>query len=76
MKSKLDLYYDDKGDFLEITIGASHESYFKNLGNGVFKKIDKKTKKVTGIAIHGFRKRTAGMKHLKVSLPIRVQLLA
>lgn len=76
MKSKLDLYYDEEGDFLEIAVGSSRNGYFQNLGNGVFKRVDKKTKEITGIAIHGFRKRTAGLKQLKVSLPIRVQLLA
>ena len=43
MKSKLDLYYDEKGDFLEIAIGSSRNGHFQNLGNGVFKRVDKKT---------------------------------
>ena len=33
-----------------------------------------KTKKITGIVIHGFRKRTQGPKDVKLSLPIKVQL--
>ncbi len=76
MKGKMQLYYDKEGDFLEIHIGSYTEGYFKNMGRGVFERIDKKTKKVTGIAIHGFRKRTEGLKDAKISLPVEMQLLA
>ena len=74
MKKHLNLYYDEEGDFLELHMGDYTEGYFKNLGNGIFERIDKKTNKVTGIAIHGFRKRTKGLKDLKLSLPINIEL--
>jgi len=74
MSSELNLYYDEEGDFLELNIGGYAEGYFKNLGNGVFERINKKTNKVTGIAIHGFKKRTQGLKDVKLSLPIKMQL--
>lgn len=74
MSNKLNLYYDEEGDFLELNIGDYTEGYFKNLGDGIFERIDKKTKKVTGIAIHGFRKRTQGLKDVKVTLPVDIQL--
>ena len=74
MKGKLSLYYDEKGDFLELHIGDYTEGHFRNLGKGVFERIDKKTKKVTGIAIMGFKKRTEGLKDIRVSLPIEIQL--
>lgn len=74
MSNKLNLYYDEEGDFLELNIGDYKEGYFKNLGDGIFERIDKKTKKVTGIAIHEFRKRTQGLKDVKVSLPVKIQL--
>ncbi len=62
MKGELNLYYDEEGDFLEFHIGKYTEGYFKNLGNGIFERKDKKTDKVTGIAIMGFKKRTKGLK--------------
>ena len=74
MSSELNLYYDEEGDFLELNIGGYAEGYFKNLGDGLFERIDKKTNKVTGIAIHGFKKRTQGLKDVKLSLPIKMQL--
>ena len=74
MSNELNLYYDEEGDFLELNTGDYSEGYFKNLGEGIFERIDKKTNKVTGIAIHGFKKRTQGLKDVKLSLPVKMQL--
>ncbi len=76
MKGKLHLYYDEEGDFLEFNIGGYTEGSFKNLGDGVFERIDKKTNQVTGIAIHGFKKRTQGLKEVQLSLPVQMELCA
>jgi len=74
MKRNLNLYYDEEGDFLEIGMGNPQKGSFKNLGKGVFKRVDDKTGKVTGIAVFGFKKRTAGLKEVNVSLPIKIEL--
>ena len=76
MKGKLNVYYDEKGDFLEIHVGRYTEGYFKNLGKGIFERIDKKTKKVNGIAIMGFKKRTEKQKEARISLPVKIELTA
>ena len=72
MNKKLNLYYDEEGDFLEINIGNYREGYFKNLGDGIFERIDKKTNQATGIAIMGFKKRTEKLKDIILKLPIEV----
>ncbi len=74
MKGKLNLYYDEEGDFLEINIGDYAEGYFKNLGDGIFERVDKTTEKVTGLAIMSFRKRTEGLKELQLNLPMGIEL--
>ena len=74
MSNELNLYYDEEGDFLELNMGEYSEGHFKNLGDGIFERIDKKTNKVTGIAVHGFKKRTQGLKDVKLSLPVKIQL--
>ncbi|MBI2664216.1 hypothetical protein HYX10_02635 [Candidatus Woesearchaeota archaeon] len=74
MSNELNIYYDEEGDFLEISSGKYTDGYFKNLGDGIFERIDKATNKVTGIAVHGFRKRTKGLKDVKLSLPVKMQL--
>ena len=68
------MYYDEEGDFLEIQIGGYTEGSFKNLGDGIFERLDKKTKKVTGIAVMGFRKRTESLGDVKVSLPVEIKI--
>jgi hypothetical protein len=74
MKGKLNLYYDEEGDFLEFHIGPYTKGHFQNLGQGIFKRIDDKTRKATGIAIMGFKKRSQGLKDIKVSLPIELKI--
>ncbi len=74
MKGELNLYYDEEGDFLEFNIAKYTEGYFKNLGKGIFERRDGKTDRVTGVAIMGFKKRTRGLRDVKVSLPLNMQL--
>jgi len=74
MKGKLHLYYDEEGDFLELHAGKFTEGYFKNLGNGIFERIDRKTNEVTGIGIMGFKERTKGPKAEEISLPVEMTL--
>jgi hypothetical protein len=76
MKGKLTIYYDREGDFLELNIGKYREGDFHNLGKGIFERVDKKTKKITGIAIMGFRKRTEGKNDVEISLPVGVEITA
>jgi len=74
MKGELNMYYDEEGDFLEMNMGDYTEGYFKNLGKGIFERIDKKTGKTTGIAIAGFKKRTAKLEEVKISLPVKLEI--
>ena len=57
MENELYLYYDEEGDFLEFSSGSMPKGHFKNLGDGIFERIDDATNQVSGIAIHGFKKR-------------------
>jgi hypothetical protein len=76
MKSKLQIYYDEEGDFLELHMKEYTHGYFKNLGKGIFERVDEKTGKITGVAILGFKKRTKDLKEVKIDLPLDMQLLA
>ena len=71
MENKMNIYYDNEGDFLEITSGDISSSSFDNLGNGVFKIIDKNTNEVRGIALFNFKARTKKLDELNISLPFR-----
>ena len=71
MKGKLNIYYDKEGDFLEINVGKYTKGYFKNLGDGVFERIEEKTGKITGFAIFSFKKRIEKQKNISLELPIK-----
>jgi len=71
----MNIYYDEEGDFLEITIGDTDNCYFDNLGNGIFKIVDKTNKKVRGVAIFSFKKRTKNLEDLKISLPFKLEIV-
>ena len=72
MKKSMDIYYDEEGDFLEIVIGSPKKGFMKNVGRGIFHRVDEKTGKVLGIAIFSFRKRAEKHKEIKIPLPIEM----
>ncbi len=74
MKDDMRIYYDEEGDFLEITKGEIADCSFKNMDDGVFQIIDDNTKEVKGFGIYGFKERTKGLKDIKVKLPFKVEL--
>ncbi len=74
MENNMNIYYDEEGDFLEITSGDISNCYFDNISNGIFKIIDKDTKEVKGIAIFSFKNRTADLEEIKLSLPFKFKI--
>ncbi len=75
MTNQMQVYYDEEGDFLEINIGPFTEGYFEDISEGVAKRVDEKTGKITGIAILGFRQR-AHSGDLKINLPFKLEIKA
>mgnify|MGYP001613864005 CR=1 FL=1 len=71
----MNIYYDEEGDFLEINTGDISGCYFNNVGNGIFEIIDKESKKIKGIAIFSFKKRTRNLEELKISLPLKLEII-
>ena len=65
----MNVYYDEEGDFLELSTGDISNCYFDNLGNGIFQIVDKITNEVKGVAIFSFKTRTKNLEEIKVSLP-------
>ena len=74
MDGEMTLYYDEKGDFLEITFGDISNCYFDNIGKGIFKIIDKKTGEIKGIAIHSFKARSKTLDEIKLQLPFKFKI--
>ena len=72
-----DIYYDEEGDFLEITFGLPPtKEYSEEIEPGVFITKDEDTEEVKGIGILSFKKRTSILKELlqrlKLKLPLEI----
>jgi hypothetical protein len=65
------IYYDEEGDYLEITNGDISGCFFDNLGDGIFQIVDKKNDEIRGISIHNFKKRTKN-DTLTLDLPFKI----
>ncbi len=70
MKNKLRIYYDEEGDFLEISIGEQTECYAEEVEEGVFLRKDNKTGEVKSISVVGFKKRSKDLKDIGLNLPV------
>ena len=69
MNNKTRLYYDEEGDFLEISVGEPTECYAKEIKPGVFVRIDNKTGEIKSISILDFRSRTK-TREIEFDIPI------
>ena len=81
MKSETyDIYYDEEGDFLEVSFGAPPETeYTEDLGiQEIFVTRDRETDEVKSIGIIAFKKRTEILKEvlkkLNLSMPLDVSM--
>ncbi len=68
----MNIYYDEEGDYLEITMGDIDNCYFDNIDKGIFQIVDKSTKEVKGIAIFSFKARTKNLEEIKLSFPFKL----
>ena len=70
------VYYDEEGDFLEISAGRPAKSYAEEIKPGIFVRFDEKTEEVKSIGIFNFKKRSKDLKDIKLNLPIQVNFSA
>jgi len=76
-----DVYYDELGDFLEVSFGLPPETeYTEDMEEGIFVTKDAKTNEVKSIGILGFKKRTKEailkriLKQLGMSIPLEISV--
>jgi uncharacterized protein YuzE len=72
MKGKMNLYYDEKADYLEMFAGEPRPNYGEDVAKGVTIFKDEETGEVIGIGILSFRKRTKSLKDIEIDLPFEV----
>ena len=72
MKGPMKVYYDEVGDFLEISVGKPSKCYASEVQPGVFLRIDEKSEEVKSVGILGFKKRARYLKDIKLDIPVEV----
>lgn len=75
-----DIYYDEEGDFLEVSFGAPPETeYTEDLDPGIFITKDEKTNEIKSIGILDFRERKEILREilrkLNISMPLDVSFV-
>ncbi|MBS3080845.1 DUF2283 domain-containing protein [Candidatus Pacearchaeota archaeon] len=72
-----EIYYDEEGDFLEITFGIPPETeYSDEIEPGIFITKDEKTNEIKGVGIIDFKKRYKILKEtlnkLNINFPLNI----
>ena len=76
MKGLMRVYYDEEGDFLEISIGKPPQSHAEEVKPGIFLRFDDKTEEVKSVGIFNFKKRAKDLKDIKLNIPVEVNFSA
>jgi len=72
--AKIDVWFDQEGDLLEVTIGKPRKGFFKPIeGEDAFVRVDARTGRIIGFTILNFTKkfRKSNNHHLKIPLPLK-----
>jgi len=73
MKGPINIYYDEEGDFLEITIiNPPAESFCEDIHEDVFVRKDEETGEIVGIGILNFKKHTDDLQTILVDVPVKI----
>jgi hypothetical protein len=76
MKKNLRVYYDEEGDFLEISVGTPSAGYADEIQPGIFVRKDEKTDEVKSIGIIGFKGQAKRLKDMTFILPVSAEITA
>lgn len=66
------VYYDEEGDFLEISVGKPTKSYAEEVRDGVFIRKDEVTDEIKSIGILSFKKRAKSLHDIEVDVPVEI----
>ena len=75
MEGRINFFFDEEGDVLDITIGEPKKAVTKELKNDIAVRCDPATGEIVGIVILNFRKRFEGKKKPeKIDLPLNITI--
>lgn len=76
MNGKMNISYDEEGDYLEIYIEGHRTTYGEDIGDDITVFKDEKTGDVVGIGILNFKKRARNLQEISPDLPFKVNFEA
>lgn len=72
MKGNIDIYYDEEGDFLEITIAnPPYENYVEDVNEDIYIR-KSEDGKIIGIGILNFKNHPKDIKDILSNVPVKV----
>jgi len=75
LEGKINFFFDEEGDVLDITIGKPTKAVAKELKNDIAIRVDPKSGEIVGIVILNFMKRFRLRKRIeKIELPVKVKI--
>lgn len=75
MEGKINFFFDEEGDVLDITFGKPRKAVAKELKNDVAVRVDPKTGEIVGIVILNFMERFRLKKKTeRIELPVKVKI--
>ena len=75
MEGKINFFFDEEGDVLDITFGEPRKAVTKELKNDVAIRVDPKTGEIVGIVILNFMRRFRLKKKTdRIELPVKVTI--
>ncbi|MEX2017406.1 MAG: DUF2283 domain-containing protein [Candidatus Pacearchaeota archaeon] len=72
MKDNMNIYYDEEGDYLEISRENASPTYGEEIEDDITLIKSEKNDEIVGIGIINFKNRTKSLKEIKVNLPFNI----
>mgnify|MGYP001579059932 FL=1 len=76
MKGNMNIYYDEEGDYLEISVRNTGQTYGEEVGDDITLIKNEETDEIIGIGILNFKKRTRSLSDIKLNLPFEINFSA
>jgi len=72
MKGRMNISYDEEGDYLEIFIEGNSPTYGEEIGDDVTLFKTEANDEIVGVGILNFKKRSKSLQDIKLNLPFEI----
>ncbi len=72
MKGKMEIYYDEELDYLEVLIQNPPPNYGEDIAEDITLFKDEKTDEIVGIGIQEFKEKAKNPQDIKIDIPIEI----